>query len=196
MTEQSWLMLIYKVPAEPNRKRLAIWRKIKALGAVYLQNGVCVLPPINEHVRRLKMVENEIVEGGGEAFLLNANGFDKVQSDQIVARFTTERNDAYAEFIERCGGFEDEIRRESEAGKFTYAELEENDEDLRKLRSWLEKIRKLDFYGASLASDAEERLDRCVDLLDRFADQVFEAQDENRATDTPAQPARKGDHDV
>lgn len=196
MSEQSWLMLIYKVPAEPNRKRLAIWRKIKALGAVYLQNGVCVLPPINEHVRRLKMVENEIVEGGGEAFLLNANGFDKVQSDRIVARFTTERNEAYAEFIERCGGFEDEIRRESEAGKFTYAELEENDEDLRKLRSWLEKIRKLDFYGASLASDAEERLARCVDLLDRFADQVFEAQDENRATDTPAQPARKGDHDV
>ncbi|MBU6500028.1 MAG: chromate resistance protein ChrB, partial [Rhodospirillales bacterium] len=163
---------------------------------VYLQNGVCVLPPENDHTRRLKMVENEIVEGGGEAFLLNANGFDKVQSDQILARFTTERNDAYAEFIERCGGFEDEIRRESEAGKFTYAELEENDEDLRKLRSWLEKIRKLDFYGASLASDAEERLARCVDLLDRFADQVFEAQDENRTTATPAQPARKGDHDV
>lgn len=196
MSEQSWLMLIYKVPAEPNRKRLAIWRKIKALGAVYLQNGVCVLPPENDHTRRLKMVENEIVEGGGEAILLNANGFDKVQSDRIVARFTTERNEAYAEFIERCGGFEDEIRRESEAGKFTYAELEENDEDLRKLRSWLEKIRKLDFYGASLASDAEERLARCVDLLDRFADQVFEAQDENRTTATPAQPARKGDHDV
>lgn len=195
MSEQTWLMLIYKVPTEPNRKRLAIWRKIKALGAVYLQNGVCVVPPIDDHLRRLKIIENEIAKAGGEAFLLHSSGFDNAQSDRIVARFTVERNEAYAEFIERCDGFDEEIRRESAAGKFTYAELEENDEDLKKLRSWFEKIRKLDFFEASLASEAKERLAGCSELLDRFADQVFEAQDENRAATDTAEEPKAGDLD-
>ena len=186
---------MYKVPAEPGRNRLAIWRKIKALGAVYLQNGACVLPPIDDHLRRLKIIENEIAKAGGEAFLLNSTGFDNAQSDRIVARFAIERNEAYAEFIERCDGFDEEIRRESAAGKFTYAELEENDEDLKKLRSWLEKIRKLDFFEASLASEAGERLARCSELLDRFADQVFEAQDENRAAADTAEEPKASDHD-
>ncbi|WP_343224253.1 hypothetical protein [Methylorubrum extorquens] len=39
---------------------------------------------------------------------------------------------------------------------------------------------RLDFYGAPLRVDAEERLERCVTLLDDYAREVFEAQEENR----------------
>src|SRR4029079_1171563 len=35
--ELAWLLLTYKVPAEPAKRRIALWRKLKALGAVYLQ---------------------------------------------------------------------------------------------------------------------------------------------------------------
>jgi len=63
---------------------------------------------------------------------------------------------------------------------FTYAELEENDVDLKKLQSWLEKIRKLDFYGATLAPEAERHLQACEGLLEAYAQRVFEAHDENR----------------
>lgn len=175
-------MLTYKVPPEPGKKRLAIWRKIKSLGSVYLQNGVCVVPKTDDHQRRLKIIENEIAEMGGEAVLLESAGLDRVQEEKIISRFNAERNEAYTEFIERCDGFEGEIARESAADKFTYAELEENDEDLKKLRTWFEKIRKLDFYEASLAAEAADRLARCAVLLDEFAQQVFDAQDENRST--------------
>jgi hypothetical protein len=180
MVVNPWLLLTYRVPPEPARKRIALWRKIKGLGAVYLQNGVCLLPKTDDHLRRLKITENEIAEMGGEAFLLETVGLDRVQEEKLIARFNADRNEAYVEFLERCSGFEAEIAQESAAGKFTYAELEENDEDLKKLRSWLEKIRKLDFHDASLAKAAGERLERCEALLDRFAQQVFDAQDENR----------------
>ncbi|MBK5418235.1 hypothetical protein JFV26_30350 [Pseudomonas sp. TH31] len=63
--------------------------------------------------------------------------------------------------------------------KFTYAELEEEDTDLKKLKRWFEKIRKLDFYGAQLAEVAATRLQGCEALLDAYAKQVFEAHDEN-----------------
>jgi hypothetical protein len=180
MVVKSWVLLTYKVPPEPAKKRIALWRKIKSLGAVYLQNGVCLLPKTDDHVRRLKIIENEITEMEGEAVLLETVGLDRVQEEKLIARFNTDRNEAYQEFLERCAGFEGDIARESGAGKFTYAELEENDEDLKKLRSWLDKMRKLDFHGASLAEEASQRLAQCAALLDAYAQQVFDAQDENR----------------
>ena len=64
------------------------------------------------------------------------------------------------------------------AGELTFAELEENEEDLKKLATWLEKIRKLDFHSASLATDSRERLAHCEALLKAFAQQVFDARDE------------------
>jgi hypothetical protein len=51
---------------------------------------------------------------------------------------------------------------------------------VRKLHVWLEKIRKLDFYGAALAEDAAARLLACEELLDAYALRVFNARDENR----------------
>lgn len=178
---RSWLLLTYKVPPEPAKRRIALWRKLKALGAVYLQGGVCLLPKIDEHVRRLKVLENEIAAMEGEAVLLETIGLDRAQEDKVIARFSAERNEAYAELISRCNDFEAEIARERGIDKFTYAEVEENEEDLTKLRAWLDKIMRLDFYKASLRADAEQRVERCATLLDDYAREVFEAQDENRS---------------
>ena len=36
--------MAYKLPAGPTRLRAGVWRKLKAAGAVYLQNGVAALP--------------------------------------------------------------------------------------------------------------------------------------------------------
>lgn len=173
-------MLTYKVPPEPARKRMALWRKIKGMGAVYLQNGICVLPKTDEHRRGLKMLENEIAEMGGEALLMETAALDRAQEEKILGRFNQDRNEAYHEFLEQCEGFEAEIAKERAANKFTFAELEENDEDLKKLKSWYDKIRKLDFHGASLAKDAEKRLAQCEALLEAFSREVFDAQEENR----------------
>lgn len=177
---RSWLVLSYKVPPEPAKRRIALWRKLKALGAVYLQNGVCVLPKSDEHIRRLKVLENEIDEMQGESVLLETTGLDHAQEDKVIARFSSERNEAYVEFISRCKDFEAEIARERGIGKFSYAEVQENEEDLTKLRAWLDKIIRLDFYGAPLRVKAEEHIARCATLLDDYAREVFEAQDENR----------------
>ena len=95
----------------------------------------------------------------------------------MITRFTAERNEAYQEFISRCADFEAEITKERGVAKFTYAEVQENEEDLAKLRTWLEKIVRLDFYEASLRSEAEERIARCASLLDAYAREVFERQD-------------------
>ncbi|HXO01689.1 MAG TPA: Chromate resistance protein ChrB [Stellaceae bacterium] len=180
MATASWLLLTYKVPPEPASKRIALWRRLKGMGAVYLQNGVCLLPKTDDHVRRLKMLENDIGEMAGEAVILETVALDRAQEEKVLSRFKADRDDAYGEFIDKCDDFEREIAKETAAEHFTYAELEENDVDLKKLQGWLEKIGKLDFYGGALAAEAAERLKKCEALLDGYAQHVFNAHDENR----------------
>jgi hypothetical protein len=188
VSDQSWLLMTYKVPAEPARKRIALWRKLKGLGALYLQNGVCVLPKGKEHYRRLKILENEIIEMGGDAVLLETTGLDATQQERIIQRFNAERDEQYREFIGRCRDFHSEIKHETETGHFTYAELDEIDEDLQKLKSWLEKIRKLDFYNAPLAVEAESGLKACEEELEAFSRLVFEAGEEGKTSAGDVEP--------
>ncbi len=174
MVTVSWILLTYKVPPEPAAKRVALWRRLKAMGAIYLQNGVCVLPRTDDHVRQLKMLENEVTEMGGEAVLLETTSLDKGQQDKVVARFRADRDEQYREFLGRCDGFEAEIAKEIAKEKFTYAEREEEDTDLKKLQNWLARIKSLDFYGAALAREATERLAACEVLLEDYARRVFD----------------------
>ena len=188
MPTLEWLLLTYKVPTEPARKRVSIWRKLKGMGAVYLQGGVCVLPKTDDHLRRLKMLENEIAEAEGEALLLATIGLDQKQQDKIISRFNADRDDEYKEFIEKCVAFEAEIAYETTIQHFTYAELGENEQELTKFKTWIAKIQKLDFYGAPLNKDAIERLVRSEAILDAYAHNVFAAQAENRPAGEPGPP--------
>ncbi len=179
MKSNNWLLLTYKVPPEPAKKRMALWRRLKGMGAVYLQGGVCLLPKTDDHVRRLKMLENEIADMAGESVILETVALDRLQQNKVIARFKADRDEEYREFLGKCAYFVAEIAKETAANHFTYAELEENDLDLKKQQNWLEKIRKLDFYEATLALEAKERLQACEVLLDIYAQRVFEAQVEN-----------------
>ena len=167
--------MTYKVPPEPAAPRVALWRRLKAMGAVYLQNGVCLLPRTDEHLRRLKMLENDVTSMGGETVLLTTIPLDAGQERKVVERFKAGRDDAYREFLSKCDAFEAEIAREIAKAKFTFAELEEEDGEMKRLRAWLGRIVALDFYGATLASKAKERMARCEAALADYAQRVFDA---------------------
>ncbi len=179
MSEVAWLLMVYKVPPEPAAKRVALWRRLKAMGAVYLQNSVCLLPKSDAHARQLKVLENDVAAMQGECVILETAGLDRPQEAKVVARFKADRDEAYEEFVDKCDDFERDIAKEIAADHFTYAELEENEADLKKLRDWLARIGQLDFYGAARAAEAAERLRGCEALLDDYARQVFERHDEN-----------------
>ncbi len=175
----AWLLLTYKVPPEPSKHRIALWRKLKGLGAVYLQNSICLLPNTTEHIKQLKLIENDIAKMDGESVLLETVALDKTQEQKVVNRFKSDRDEEYKEFLGKCADFEAEIKKETKAKHFTYAELEENDVDLKKLETWLEKIKRLDFYGATLAATSIEKFKECQRILDDYAQKVYDAHDEN-----------------
>ena len=69
--------------------------------------------------------------------------------------FHEARDAEYAEVLGRCRDFHAELDKERDAGNLTFAELEENEEDLAKLEAWVGKIRARDRFGAPLFAEVE-----------------------------------------
>jgi len=182
---QEWLILVYKVPPEPSRLRAGIWRKLKAAGALYLQNGAVALPAGAPTERVLRGIVQEAHDMGGTAQLFRGT----LLGDEAALRgqFDAARDEEYAELLARCAEFHAELARERAAGKYTFAELEENEEDLVKLGTWLGKIRGRDPFGTSLREGSEHAVGACREDLKAFAAAVYAAADHGSAAPEPAE---------
>jgi hypothetical protein len=150
-----------------------VWRRMKAAGAVSLQNGVWVLPQTTEQERVVNDLLSYLHEQGatGQSFAATTLS-DKVERD-LVQQFRGLRDEEYAELIERCQGLLAELAKETKKKKFTFAELEENENDLQKLESWLVKIQTRDLVEGSRAEEAARSIESCKKAVEAFADRVY-----------------------
>ena len=55
-------------------------------------------------------------------------------------------DEEYGEFIERCDDLHAELTKERGKNHYSFAELEENDAEVKKLKSWLSRIQTRDFF--------------------------------------------------
>lgn len=169
--QQRWLLLIYRVPSEPSRLRATVWRRIKSLGAVYLQSSAAALPFSVAAERALRKLRSEILEMSGTAVLLCC---DALAGDQdVMAAFQTARDDEYEEIVDKCADFIAGVDKEYADNHFSYAELEENEVDLVKLRNWLQRIRERDVFGATGLQTALSSLAECEEKLEAYAARVY-----------------------
>jgi hypothetical protein len=145
-----WLLLIYRVPPEPTRLRSTVWRRIKSLGAIYLQNSVAALPASTANERALRKLRREITDMSGTAMLMSCSVL--AGEAEVRASFQAARND----------------------------ELEENEVDLVKLRNWYAKIIERDVFGASGRETCEQSLDKCEQSLEAYAARVYAEEAEGQ----------------
>ena len=175
---QGWLLLIYRVPPEPTRLRSAVWRRIKSLGAIYLQNSVAALPVSAANERALRKLRREIADMSGTAMLMSCSVL--AGEAEVRAMFQAARNDEYEEIVDKCEDFLRQVQKEYDENHFTYAELEENEVDLVKLKNWFAKIIERDVFGASGRAACEEFLDRCEQSLEAYAVRVYAEEAEGQ----------------
>jgi hypothetical protein len=170
-TDGGWLLLVYRVPSEPSRLRAAVWRKLKSLGAIYLQNSAAALPASVGAERALRKLRSQILDMGGTAALLSCAVL--AGETDVRAAFQAARDDEYEEIVDRCEDFLAQVKKEYAADHFTYAELEENEVDLVKLRNWFARVRQRDVFGASGRPQAEKALEGCQHALEDYAARVY-----------------------
>jgi hypothetical protein len=171
--ERRWLLLIYRIQAESSGRRTYVWRQLRQLGAVYLQQAAAILPDRPELRVELDRLGLRIQSGGGEASLLETASPNKAWEDGLVARFNAARDAEYEEIRESVERFEDEIRRETRKKRFRFAELEEGEADWEKLQRWFARLTERDFFEAPGRAGAGEALARGRALLDDFTQEVY-----------------------
>jgi hypothetical protein len=176
--EPGWLLLIYRVPPEPTRLRSTVWRRIKSLGAIYLQNSVAALPASTASERALRKLRREILDMSGTAVLMSCSVL--AGEAEVRASFQAARNDEYEEIVDKCEDFLRQVQKEWDGNHFTYAELEENEVDLVKLKNWFAKIIERDVFGASGRAACEQFLDKCEQSLEAYAGRVYAEEAEGQ----------------
>lgn len=181
-----WLMILVQLPSQPSKYRVAVWRELRRSGAVPVAAGAWALPAAAAFQPFLDKAAALCREGGGTFTVMDAVPHDADGESVLRDAFTAARRDEWAEFEADCGKYEDEIDREVAKQKFTFAELEEEEQSLDRLRRWFRDLKRRDVLELPEARSAEQRLRGCEALLEDYAGQVYAAMRENApATGSP-----------
>ena len=157
-----WLILIYHLPREPSRHRVAVWRKLKTLGALYLQDGVAALPEDAVTREQLEWLQLRVREAGGEATLWEARPGTVAEERHLVKTFRAAREEAYKVLIAEA----ERVRRKAElGGSVTLAE------QLGKLEREFRAERRRDYFRSPLRGEAAAAL-KAARLALRSSDQT------------------------
>jgi hypothetical protein len=188
-----FVLVVYRMPTKPTAGRVAVWRQLKKIGAIYLHQSVCVFPDTARTRRELTPIRERIERAGGEYHLLPLRQPSEGEYDKLVAQFVDQTSRQYAEIIENCEvNFQKEIEFETFRKNFTYEEAEEIRIEFDKICNWFDQVRDRDWFGAPNQSEAKVWLDRCEKLLEDFEARVYEIQesDPSPVASPPRRPRR------
>ena len=171
------MLLTYHLPTEPSRHRVAVWRELRRVGALSLQQATWAVPARPDFLAAVTRAADLIERGDGEALIFDAMPQGDAMAARLEARFTSDREQEWQEFLAECTKFDREIDKEIRIKKFTAAELDEEEQNLGRLRTWFRELRARDLFGAPSHERGEQRLKECVERLEDFAQRVFEHGD-------------------
>jgi hypothetical protein len=182
---QSFVLLVYRMPAKPSAGRVAAWRNLKKIGAVYLQDSACVIPDSATQRRELAPVLERIDADGGRYHLLPLRKLPLEEEEKLRGLFRDQSAQHYREIIENCEvNFVKEIEFEHFRRNYTYEEAEEIRMEFDKICTWFQRVEERDWFGAPDHDGARDWLHRCEELLEEFEAKVFEVS----GTDTDDPP--------
>jgi hypothetical protein len=170
-----WMVLVFRVPAEPSRHRVAVWRELRRTGAVSLGQSAWLAPGAPAFADGIIRAVQLIEAAGGEAVVLDASGRRPADAERLAAVYTAAREAEWVEFLSECGKYLAEINKEIAKAKLTLAELDEEEHSLERLRRWYRELRLRDVLGAPSAAGADRRLKECEAKLEDYTQRVFQA---------------------
>lgn len=170
-----WVVLVLRLPTEPSRHRVAVWRELRRVGATSLGQGTWAVPDAPVFADGVAKVIDLARRGDGEVVLLDAAGRGDADGARLETLFTADRQAEWGEFLSDCGKFDAEIDKEIRIGKFTVAELDEEEHSLERLRRWHRELKIRDVFGAPAAAEADQQLQHCTERLTEYTQLVFKA---------------------
>jgi hypothetical protein len=128
-----WVLLSYRLPREPSTPRIAVWRKLRRLGAAQLGDGLAALPADARTREQVDWLAEEITEAGGAAAVWLARPAAMNQERELAAGMAAARAAEYRKVTEQA----------SAARALPGAD---RDRAVRRLRGELRRIHRRDYF--------------------------------------------------
>lgn len=150
-----WLVLAYSLPSKGgSTTRVAIWRRLRRIGAVSPVGAVYVLPAHEECGESLQWLAQEIRQAQGEAVVMRVDQFEGLTDQHLVELFRTARSEEYADLATQTAALEQALQ------KTALDEREKLRETLTKLRRRHMEIARIDYFDTPSGAEVAAYLDR------------------------------------
>jgi len=140
----SWLLLLLRLPATHKAERVAVWRRLKKIGAVQIKTSTYLLPDEPAQYEQFQWLAQQIRDYGGDSTLVRAQEIEGLAKEKAIAIFNDARAKDYAELRKSLQGFIG--RRKKMDAETAAAELERFTRQFR-------EIRQVDFFDSARGHD-------------------------------------------
>jgi hypothetical protein len=151
MRATSWLLLLYSLPTGQKTERVAIWRRLKKMGAVQIKTSTYLLPDEAAQYEQFQWLAQQIRDYGGDSTLVRAQEIEGLTREKVVAMFHEARAKDYAELRRSLQSF---ISRRKKM------HAEEAATELERLTRQFREIRAVDFFDSARGHDVAMLLRR------------------------------------
>ena len=167
-----WRIITYRLPSDgSSSQRVAAWRELRRVGALALQSGTWAVPVGDGFDHGLEKAVRVVERADGHALILDLDPDSRALAG-LEALFSDERDEEWAEFGSEC----DKAIAGLAVDRFTLAQLDDEEQNIDRLRRWYRELRAKDLFGATLASASEAKLRAVTEALDQFASRVYQAR--------------------
>jgi hypothetical protein len=170
-----WIVVIARLPGEPARHRMAVWRELRRSGAIPLGQAVWTVPDLPAVRPLLERLTGLVDAAHGTLLLLAARGYAAGDVARLEQLYAAARQEEWSEFDADCRKYLAELDKEEQLGKYTLAELEEEEQSLDRLRRWYRELRSRDLLGIPARTDSATALKLCEERFETYAEHVYAA---------------------
>jgi len=158
-----WVVFSYSLPsAARSSPRVAVWRRLRALGAISPKGGVNVLPARDECVEAFQWLAKEVEQAKGEALLMRVERFEGLSDAQLIGLFQKVRKEDYAALDERAAALEKNLPGSRRRDPRDDAQARDH---LARLRREHAEIARIDFFDSPAGARVASRLARIEEAL-------------------------------
>jgi len=139
-----WLLLLFSLPTNRNTERVAVWRRLKKIGAVQIKTSTYLLPDEPAQYEQFQWLAQQIRDYGGDSTLVRAQEIEGLTKEKVIAMFNDARAKDYGELRKSLQGF---ISRRKKI------DAEGGASELQRLMRQFREIRAVDFFDSARGHD-------------------------------------------
>jgi hypothetical protein len=140
MKPSSWLLLLFSLPTKRKTERVAVWRRLKKMGAVQLKTSTYLLPDEPAQYEQFQWLAQQIRDYGGDSTLVRAQEIEGLTRDAVVSLFNTAREAQYADLKKALQNFISRHRK---------LDAESAAVELERLTKHFRELRQMDFFDSA-----------------------------------------------